>query len=823
MYKQRGQTIIELLVAIGISAIMLPALATAVFASREGRAQDAERLQAAALLRETDEAVRSVREKGWAAFAVNGTYHPAINIAAWNLVAGSEVVGNFTRQVVISDVQRNAAGAIVPSGGTIDQSTKKVTTTVSWSQPMNGSLSTETYYQRYLGNAAWAQTTQAEFNAGTKTNTTATSTGDGQVELAGGGGGSHVQTAGSNNDASATTIAQALPANVNGESLIVASISWDTTSSTTVTCSDNQNNTYTTVVNINDTTNTQALAICYASNVPAAATTVTATFGAASTLRRITVSEYSGVAAVVPVDVSKTNIANGTTATDNITSTAATTTAANDLIYGAVVETSAGTATITGGTGFTQRNTNATDTTLAVQDRILGTAGSTSSTHTFSAALRYAAGMVAFKTKSSTANWASPSVGGTYDASGTQDALDVFTAGNYAYLCNGSVLTILNISNPTSPTLVGTYTASSTVRHVYVDGNYAYLSTASDTAELTIVNITNPASPTLASSVNLTDTNDGFATFVTGGYAYVGRALDTTTGTNEFYILNVTNPASPSVLGSVNLTGAVNNIKVSGNFAFLATTIDTQEMVVINVTNKSSPTLSTSYNAAGTSDANDLGILGTVLYVATVANASGAEVFALNITTPTSPALLGTYETGANVTGVSAVPNNLFLSVANQLTVLNNSNPSSLQLRSTLGFGSPANDVKAWGDYVYVATASNTQEMVIVAPTFASSGYATSGSFDSSTFDAGASAAFNYLTFTITEPASTNISFQLATNNDNATWNYVGPDGTASTFYTSAQTIRLNTVGRYLRYRAAFTGPGTSTPVLSDISINYSP
>jgi hypothetical protein len=609
-----GQTIVEVLVAIGIAGILLPALATAVAASRAGRAQEEERVQAAALLREADEAVRSVREKGWATFAVNGTYKPAISGSAWTLSSGAETLGNFTRQVVISDAQRNASGALVNSGGTVDPSTKKVVSTVSWSLPLPSSVTSENYFQRYAGNTAWTQTTQAELNAGTKTNTTVTATDGGQVEL---------------------------------------------------------------------------------TNTP----------------------------------------------------------------------------------------------------------GST--------------------------DWTAPSIIGSYNAAGTQDALDIFTVGNYAYLCDGTVLTILNISNPASPTLVGTYTASATVRHVYVDGNYAYLSTASDTAELIILNISNPASPTVAASVNLADTNDALTAFVTGGYAYVGRAVDTTTGTNEFYIVNVTTPTSPVVQGGINLTGAVNNIKVSGSFAFLATAVDTTEVVVANVTNKASPSVSGNYNAVGTADGNDLGIAGTTLYLATLSNASGAEVFSLNIATPSTPTLLDTYEVANTVTGVSPISGYLFLSTAilnQQLIVLDSASPNNLLLKSNFNLGSTANDVKGSGNYAYIASPSNTQELMVVGPTITAGGYQTSGAFESSTLDAGATVGFNYLNFTLTEPASTNVQFQIATNTDNATWNYVGPDGTASTFYTVAGAVPLAKVsGRYLRYKATLTGPGTSTPVVSDVSVNYAP
>ena len=55
------------------------------------------------------------------------------------------------------------------------------------------------------------------------------------------------------------------------------------------------------------------------------------------------------------------------------------------------------------------------------------------------------------------------------------------------------------------------------------------------------------------------------------------------------------------------------------------------------------------------------------------------------------------------------------------------------------------------------------------------------------------------------EPPSTganSIAFQVAANNDNATWNFIGPDGTANSYFTSASsTLPISLSGnRYLRY-----------------------
>ncbi|OGD86749.1 hypothetical protein A2164_01600 [Candidatus Curtissbacteria bacterium RBG_13_35_7] len=182
--NKNGQSLIEILIAVGLLTIILPALIVAIVASREGKAQEGQRLEATALHREAEEAVRSVRERDWITFAVNNTYHPAISDSYWTLAQNSENVNGYTRQIVISDAQRDLNGQIVQSGGTVDTSTKKVVTSVSWTTPFPSSLQTVSYYQRYLANTAWTQTTDTDFNAGSHNNTQTVGSGsNASVEL----------------------------------------------------------------------------------------------------------------------------------------------------------------------------------------------------------------------------------------------------------------------------------------------------------------------------------------------------------------------------------------------------------------------------------------------------------------------------------------------------------------------------------------------------------------------------------------------------------------------------------------------------------------
>jgi hypothetical protein len=98
----------------------------------------------------------------------------------------------------------------------------------------------------------------------------------------------------------------------------------------------------------------------------------------------------------------------------------------------------------------------------------------------------------------------------------------------------------------------------------------------------------------------------------------------------------------------------------------------------------------------------------------------------------------------------------------------------------------------------------------------------------SDTFDMGSSSVQFYdLSWTpVSQPPETgtqSIRFQIASNNDSSTWNYVGPDATPGTHYTAngAQILGHNG-GRYFRYKAFLrTENDQFTPRLEEIRIGF--
>lgn len=173
--SNKGQALVEILVAMGIAAIILPAVFTGFITSREGRVQSEARFEATNLAREAGEALRVVREAGWLNISTNGIYHPVASGNTWVLSTGPEVLGEFTRSIEISD--------LTP----VDPSIKKVTITVSWSSLFQSSV-VETYYlSRYLDNTLYIETTAADFTSGTKVGTIVTNNAGGEIQLAAGG------------------------------------------------------------------------------------------------------------------------------------------------------------------------------------------------------------------------------------------------------------------------------------------------------------------------------------------------------------------------------------------------------------------------------------------------------------------------------------------------------------------------------------------------------------------------------------------------------------------------------------------------------------
>lgn len=136
--KKNGFLMIEVLVAVSI--ITASILASMVVAQKSITLshQSVHTAQASFLLEEGAEAVKILRDNAWTNISNLNTvtdYYLVFSNNTWTLSTSPSQVGNFTRKIRVSNVNRDAASSdIVNSGGNLDAETKLITVSVSWNE-----------------------------------------------------------------------------------------------------------------------------------------------------------------------------------------------------------------------------------------------------------------------------------------------------------------------------------------------------------------------------------------------------------------------------------------------------------------------------------------------------------------------------------------------------------------------------------------------------------------------------------------------------------------------------------------------------------------
>ncbi len=107
--------------------------------------------------------------------------------------------------------------------------------------------------------------------------------------------------------------------------------------------------------------------------------------------------------------------------------------------------------------------------------------------------------------------------------------------------------------------------------------------------------------------------------------------------------------------------------------------------------------------------------------------------------------------------------------------------------------------------------------------------FLTSGIYTSASIDAGSAVDYSTISWTPTSNSSSTgaapVKFQVAANNNNATWNFIGPDGTSATYFTTASGEALPSSldgNRYFKYKVYLsTSDPSVTPAVNSVRINY--
>ena len=355
---------------------------------------------------------------------------------------------------------------------------------------------------------------------------------------------------------------------------------------------------------------------------------------------------------------------------------------------------------------------------------------------------------------------ASLAIDAAYDASGSANGLALDVSGDRAYLGRNSSgddeFFIINISTPTSPSLVSSFDVGSNVDSIAIDGTEAYITAAAAAEELTSLDISNENSVSLLDTLDLTGGQDGYAVIIdsSNNDAYVARAnngsgdevfsVDISTpsslvlqdsidvGANanglhlngeqllvatdntdaELAILDVSDPTDLSQLFTVNLDNNANGIAASVTHLFVASDDSGGEMVILESSSGwACPAQDGVYDAAGSEDVLDLFVVDDVAYQVH-SNGSNTELFVLDVSTVSTPSLLGSLELGDTASSVYVSGNYAYIatsSATQEVMIVDVSSPGSMAIDASFDLAGGADAQAIWvnDDRAYVGRVSS--------------------------------------------------------------------------------------------------------------------
>lgn len=159
MSTKKGLTVIEVIVASAVFSAAVVSIGGAYNYFSRVAYRNTASVQAAFLAEEGVEAVRILRDYSWSgniAGLTNGTtYRLTWNGTRWGTTTSATLIDNqFDRTFVLSAVNRDGSFDVVTSGGSLDTGTRKVTVTVSWYLPGDGTStkSVEAYISNIFSN-----------------------------------------------------------------------------------------------------------------------------------------------------------------------------------------------------------------------------------------------------------------------------------------------------------------------------------------------------------------------------------------------------------------------------------------------------------------------------------------------------------------------------------------------------------------------------------------------------------------------------------------------------------------------------------------------
>jgi hypothetical protein len=299
-----------------------------------------------------------------------------------------------------------------------------------------------------------------------------------------------------------------------------------------------------------------------------------------------------------------------------------------------------------------------------------------------------------------------PSVVGWFDKPGTLDhSYSVAVAGDTVYLGTYQGVYLLDVSQPDAPDELTLYaTGNDPCYAVTISGTTLYI--GHESGMLQLVDVLDP------------DNLDEIGSCSSGGQVFeiveAGSYLYLAAGFAGFKTVSIATPSAPAMVGGYSAPGTYFGVRISGSRAFVGSHFD--GLLVLDIGTPASPSLVTSLALPGR--VRDVELLGNRAYVA--GWEGGLSI--VNLTVQTSPSRqalhgkTGFLERVAVDDGVLVLISRVVGDGLDDFWVLDVSVPSDPVALSSLDLAGTVYDVAMNGRYTYVATDQGLSVVDLVAP-----------------------------------------------------------------------------------------------------------